>query len=733
MRQLATFIAVVGAFILSSADTPAAASGPRNSGVSTVCGTFSINLDLLFTTISIDRPDEGWAWVDPTRKIRQVTGIARNPHVAPNDTPANHESHDVDFEIELDPGQEDLLSTQTDNAIGIEWESGIRPSEKHGDGASPTFPKWVWPSDGDRAWTEGNWIFDCGHPDNGLFHTEIHPPRAFASMRDQAAPLPGTGLTPVPVTQTDLYITGRGGYTPQQLNCGPGIVVGDYGDTCGQPTAPADQSYKTTPINDTDFTFDVCLPPRPPNAVFSNRADLGPRNTVGIEPQINLTAAAGSACSTDARFDPAWMMRVTVPLKNTATPPESIYARRIYAGWLKPPTTVLAHRKVTVDSTNLHEDHDLDPGDGEMTFWWVNLDRADGSWLRLSDFSNGDMDDYDDDTAFGDGEMNYTGAGFDFYLRDGQTFSIRSRGFEQDCFDNIGSFGFHQISLLLYAVCYADFPDAGAGDKIADVNTEFSAADLGPQTLQSDDDEYEMRVTIDEVPVGLEDTTFLSIGTSCAPAGEVALVGQPLTCVTRVDNAGPGLPRHVQVRNTVMGPAAVVNGGSWSIRAPFGNGVYPCSTAGAQATCAPDSVPVAAHAPVNVNTTATPSASGVFTEYAEVTTDSTDPDLSNNVASTSFEVFQSVRVDVAPGDASNVINLKRGGNLTVAILTTSEFDATLVNVASVCFGDAEAPAERTCTEKHGKGHLEDVNKDKRLDLVLHFEVSEKGRLNPRQR
>ncbi len=70
------------------------------------------------------------------------------------------------------------------------------------------------------------------------------------------------------------------------------------------------------------------------------------------------------------------MAHVKVPLAGTATPPEAVYARRIYTGWVVPPDPVLPHRRLTLTQMDLHEDHDLDPGDGELSFMWMNLNRA---------------------------------------------------------------------------------------------------------------------------------------------------------------------------------------------------------------------------------------------------------------------------------------------------------------------------------------------------------------------
>jgi uncharacterized delta-60 repeat protein len=85
-----------------------------------------------------------------------------------------------------------------------------------------------------------------------------------------------------------------------------------------------------------------------------------------------------------------------------------------------------------------------------------------------------------------------------------------------------------------------------------------------------------------------------------------------------------------------------------------------------------------------------------------------------------------VVVDVKPGNEDNVVPLKSNGVVTVAILTTDSFDAATVDPTSVCFGDAEDPAQRACTEKHGQGHLVDVNGDGRPDLLLHYDIAQTG-------
>jgi uncharacterized delta-60 repeat protein len=88
-------------------------------------------------------------------------------------------------------------------------------------------------------------------------------------------------------------------------------------------------------------------------------------------------------------------------------------------------------------------------------------------------------------------------------------------------------------------------------------------------------------------------------------------------------------------------------------------------------------------------------------------------------------VALAVEIDVRPGNNTNPV--KPGiGLVVVAVVTSASFDASQVDAASVCFGDADRAAERDCTEVHGRGHLEDTNGDGRSDLVLHFEAAETG-------
>ncbi len=79
-----------------------------------------------------------------------------------------------------------------------------------------------------------------------------------------------------------------------------------------------------------------------------------------------------------------------------------------------------------------------------------------------------------------------------------------------------------------------------------------------------------------------------------------------------------------------------------------------------------------------------------------------------------------VNVDIKPGSFPNHINLKSKGVISLAVLTTEEFDATAIDPLSVRFGAGKA------AECHEKGHIKDVDGDGDLDMCLHFKIADAG-------
>ena len=461
----------------------------------------------------------------------------------------------------------------------------------------------------------------------------------------------------------------------QQLECGMDIIFNPLGDC----------SIKTSPIA-ADFAFDVCLPPRLHNAVFSTRVDAGPGNTVAIAPEIGLVQAAGG-CLNNPRFDQIHMMHVRVPLAGSGEPDQAVYARQIYAGWVTASDPALSRRSVELTSMDLDFDHDDFPfTSGELTFMWMNVNRARAPWIRLADFTSG-MNDFDSDSS-----KSFSGAGFDFYLRNGDEYTIRSNGMDQDCMDSF--FGFHFYTPAVYLACYIDLFEFGANDALASSTpAAFNRDALGTQSVSGDD--YVLRLNMADVPLTTEDTADLSVGIACTPSDEVALVGVALPCAAQVGRGGPGLPRRATLDETFGGgggATATVNGGTWSVAVPVlpETVVRSCDVISSNAARCNLFTTFVGDA-TNVSTTITPTSAGLLRGDAVVSTVSTDPTSSNNSASTTVDVFLPISIDVMPGDAANVLNLERGGNVAVAMLSTPEFDAATANVATICFGDAEAP------------------------------------------
>ena len=80
-------------------------------------------------------------------------------------------------------------------------------------------------------------------------------------------------------------------------------------------------------------------------------------------------------------------------------------------------------------------------------------------------------------------------------------------------------------------------------------------------------------------------------------------------------------------------------------------------------------------------------------------------------------------IDIKPGSDPNSINCANANALiAVALLTQGGFDATAVAPATVRFGRTGYEA----SEVHGKGHVEDVDKDGDLDMVFHFRFRDTG-------
>ena len=91
------------------------------------------------------------------------------------------------------------------------------------------------------------------------------------------------------------------------------------------------------------------------------------------------------------------------------------------------------------------------------------------------------------------------------------------------------------------------------------------------------------------------------------------------------------------------------------------------------------------------------------------------------------EVVQVV-IDIKPGDPSNTINLNSRATIQVAILSSAEFDALTVDPASLTLAPPTAGQAGARVVTTGRGtaitSLRDVDRDGRLDLVVHFRTQD---------
>jgi len=726
-------------------------------GSNPACDDLRVNVNLLIGQPEVkNASDEGWVWVQASKpqqpKFREVSGLVVLSRVATVDYPTTHDTHDQNTVLIVDPGQEDILSNgneiDTDFGVAtfeIEWETGITPDELFGDGADPFYPREMWASIGDRFWAEGHWIFDCGHSTDGKYPTEIHPPRATATMRQTSYPLYATGATPVPVTMTDLYIHGRAGFVVDVLNCGMLETVGG-GDSC---------STNTTPI-DKDFTFDVCLPPRPADqAVLTWLVQTGTGNNLSPALEVEAVAASDSCTNSGERpLDTVTMLRVTAPLANSGAQPEDVYSRRLIAGWVFPPDPPLHHMQVKLKSMNLHQDHDPPGFAGELSFTWLNLDADPDPWRRLSDYEiptdddagvlcgtdhTNVMRDYDDDQSCGNGELRFRGPLYDFYVGNGEMYTVRSLGYDQDCYDDY--FGEHDNFVQAALSCLynpVNLTERGPNDGLGRVLAPFGPDSVPPYgvgsvalELPADNGDYELRVDISELDLTYEDTADVSVTMTCSFSGEVLLIGSTLTCNVRgANDFGPGLPRGTVLALATTPANTQISPADFTLTVPNNVGennnseTADCDApAAGSLSCLVGTVPAGGTA--TVPAAIVPTVAGELEASATITTTSTDGTTANNSADYTTDVYRPVAVVIRPIEGA-VKKVSSSGVFPVAILSVPGFNAAQVAVNTICFGDAEAPDQRDCSEVHGRAHLVDVDKDRDLDMLLHYEVIETG-------
>lgn len=214
-----------------------------------------------------------WVYVNADRSAKTLEGVVAGAAPSHEDNPTGHDSYDFVFHVLPDPAFQDLLGTANlapeGGTIGVEWE------EK-------AFKEWAWPSKGDRVTVIGSWIWDCGHwgspsdpredPEAWVPYaqygeefrgekTEIHPPRAVFTVRQNAATRQGA------VTRADLFISSDGTPARAQEECqlsvglNPSTGEVNQASVVQRATGLAGACSSWQRVNDQDYEFSMPLPP----------------------------------------------------------------------------------------------------------------------------------------------------------------------------------------------------------------------------------------------------------------------------------------------------------------------------------------------------------------------------------------------------------------------------------------------------------------------------------------
>jgi hypothetical protein len=96
-------------------------------------------------------------------------------------------------------------------------------------------------------------------------------------------------------------------------------------------------------------------------------------------------------------------------------------------------------------------------------------------------------------------------------------------------------------------------------------------------------------------------------------------------------------------------------------------------------------------------------------------------------ATIAYLLLSIIEIDTNPGSFPNTINTRVNSVITVALLGSEDFDVADVDVATLRFGPDEASPAHDLTDTWiYTDHLQDLNLDGFMDLMLHFEMEETG-------
>ena len=415
-------------------------------------------------------------------------------------------------------------------------------------------------------------------------------------------------------------------------------------------------------------------------------------------------------------------MHVHVPLAGSGAVNSDVYARKIYAGWVVPPTNLHLYHAALTRGT-LHEDMDLDPGDCECEAFWMSVNRAaNDETVHLAGFDDptdasdsifcpGDntLGDWDDNQGCGHGHLNFHGPGYDFYLAGSQNVGFQFSGYDSDCWDStFGSPHSIEINGIAMAVCYLDILSDIAGDgpdndAMGDATATFDSSNV-VGTHDIGNGNYEMRVNVTETPLTTESQADLAVDKSCAPSPVKAPA--PFTCRVELTNGGPGLPTGVQLTDTIN---TAVSASEYSIVSPTLSwenvagtpAPVACPVTASKITCDVGTVPLGGAKAV-LTYSVTSNEGGVFNDTATASTTSTDPVSGNNSDAASVTVIAQANLGITKTAIPSPV--LAGGLLTYTVTSTNAGPSSAADVSIsdtlpgvTLFKSAAPSAGGTCT------------------------------------
>jgi hypothetical protein len=355
------------------------------------------------------------------------------------DFPVTHTSNDQNTFVQLDPADEGRLATGNgDGLFDLEWETGA-------------LPDWAWPSAGDRIVARGRWIFDCGHPNprpgtcsnsprpcltlldcggaacNGTvfnYRSEMHPPEAAAVLRPIRGDVIAAGddePRPQLTTRADVFVSAFGGSAGDECVLTHRNSINELlGTNCYPLSRPAAH------VNDSDFSFELPLPPRP-------RQSSGPvwridrHATPSLPGQVPVDAEVAVEAVTAAAVP---HLVVTVRMAHGAPLPTG-FAATVVAGWQRPQHAELKHVRLTIDGVLVRDPLKAGAVPGHPAPGWRMQVSVNGDWRSLSGLEN--VGPADAGAFF----PQTRPLAFDLFLGKTDTLRIAADGVSSNCVDTL--------------------------------------------------------------------------------------------------------------------------------------------------------------------------------------------------------------------------------------------------------------------------------------------------------